>query len=93
VSEELSEQNEARHDWIEQLGAQNRSVSSKWYQQVADLTLFKSPLNAHALLSIKDDLKLTPIYMMEINTIIRKTVGADLSRLPPIMIFPNQVRS
>jgi transposase len=37
VYEELSQQNEARHDWIEQLGAQDRSVSSKWYQRVAGL--------------------------------------------------------
>jgi len=33
---ELSQQNEARHDWIEQLGAQDRRVSSRGYQRMAD---------------------------------------------------------
>src|SRR6266571_4812360 len=37
LDEELTEQNSQRHEWIEQLGAQDRSVSSKWYQRVADL--------------------------------------------------------
>jgi transposase len=35
--EELSQQNEARHDWIEQLGAQDRGVSHGSYQRIADL--------------------------------------------------------
>jgi transposase len=33
---ELSQQNEARHDWIEQLGAQDRRVTSHSYQRMAD---------------------------------------------------------
>ena len=33
---ELSQQNEARHDWIEQLGAQDRTVTTHWYQRMAD---------------------------------------------------------
>ncbi len=33
---ELSQQNEARHDWIEQLGAQDRRVTSRGYQRMAD---------------------------------------------------------
>jgi transposase len=33
---ELSQQNEARHDWIEQLGAQDRRVNSRGYQRMAD---------------------------------------------------------
>jgi len=33
---ELSQQNEDRHDWIEQLGAQDRRVSSRGYQRMAD---------------------------------------------------------
>jgi len=33
---ELSQQNEERHDWIEQLGAQDRRVSSRGYQRMAD---------------------------------------------------------
>ncbi len=32
----LSQQNEARHDWIEQLGAQDRSVKGRSYQRMAD---------------------------------------------------------
>jgi hypothetical protein len=35
--EELSQQNEARHDWIEQVGAQERQHTSRGYQRVADL--------------------------------------------------------
>jgi transposase len=35
--EELSQQNEARHDWIEQLGAQDREQASRGYQRMADL--------------------------------------------------------
>jgi transposase len=34
---ELSQQNEARHDWIEQLGAQDRQVKGRTYQRLADL--------------------------------------------------------
>jgi transposase len=33
---ELSQQNEARHDWIEQLGAQDRQVKGRSYQRMAD---------------------------------------------------------
>ncbi len=33
---ELNQQNEARHDWIEQLGAQDRRVTSRGYQRMAD---------------------------------------------------------
>jgi hypothetical protein len=33
---ELSQQNEARHDWIEQLGAQDRRITSRGYQRIAD---------------------------------------------------------
>ncbi len=33
---ELSQQNEARHDWIEQLGAQDRQHTSRGYQRMAD---------------------------------------------------------
>ncbi len=34
---ELSQQNEERHDWIEQLGAQDRHVKGRSYQRIADL--------------------------------------------------------
>src|SRR5215471_14433327 len=33
---ELSQQNETRHDWIEQLGAQDRQVKGRTYQRLAD---------------------------------------------------------
>jgi transposase len=49
--EELSQQNEARHDWIEQVGAQDRSVSSKWYQRVADLRVSTTDPDASLMLT------------------------------------------
>jgi transposase len=36
LQEELSFQNEERHDWIEQLGAQDRRVKGRSYQRMAD---------------------------------------------------------
>jgi Transposase DDE domain len=36
LCEELSQQNEARHDWIEQVGAQDRQHTSRGYQRLAD---------------------------------------------------------
>ncbi len=35
--EALAQSNEERHDWIEQLGAQDRSATSRGYQRIADL--------------------------------------------------------
>jgi transposase len=35
--EQLAQQNAGRHDWIEELGAQDRRVTSRGYQRVADL--------------------------------------------------------
>jgi len=35
--EELAQRNAARHDWIEQLGAQDRRVTHRSYQRIADL--------------------------------------------------------
>jgi hypothetical protein len=35
--EEFCQQNAQRHDWIEQLGAQNRSMTGRCYQRIADL--------------------------------------------------------
>jgi hypothetical protein len=35
--EELSQHNTERHDWIEEVGAQDRRVSSRGYQRLADL--------------------------------------------------------
>ncbi|HLX59462.1 MAG TPA: transposase [Ktedonobacteraceae bacterium] len=34
--EQLAQRNEARHDWIEQEGAQDRSVKGRTYQRIAD---------------------------------------------------------
>jgi transposase len=36
LQEELSRQNTERHDWIEQLGAQDRNVKGRSYQRMAD---------------------------------------------------------
>jgi hypothetical protein len=49
--EELKPQNEARHDWIEQLGAQDRSVTSKWYQRGADLRVSTTDPDASLMLT------------------------------------------
>ena len=35
--EDLAQRNAARHDWIEQLGAQDRRVTHRSYQRIADL--------------------------------------------------------
>ena len=35
--ETLAQSNQARHDWIEQLGAQNRKMTTRGYQRLADL--------------------------------------------------------
>src|SRR5258708_10084970 len=37
VYEELSQQNAQRHDWIEEVGAQDRRVKGRTYQRIADL--------------------------------------------------------
>ncbi len=44
--EELSQQNEAHHDWIEQLGAQDREQTSRGYQRMADLQVSTTDLDA-----------------------------------------------
>jgi hypothetical protein len=49
--EELTQQNSQRHEWIEQLGAQDRSVSSKWYQRVADLRVSTTDPDASLMLT------------------------------------------
>ena len=48
--EELSQQNEERHDWIEQLGAQNRSVTGRCYQRIADLQVSTTDPDATIML-------------------------------------------
>ncbi len=36
IREDLTQTNKERHDWIEQLGAQDRTVTTHWYQRMAD---------------------------------------------------------
>ncbi len=49
--EELSQQNAARHDWIEQLGAQDRQQTSRGYQRVADLQVSTTDPDATLMLT------------------------------------------
>ncbi len=51
LCEELSQQNAARHDWIEQLGAQNRSVTGRCYQRMADLQVSTTDPDATLMLT------------------------------------------
>jgi len=48
--EALSQSNAARHDWIEQLGAQNRSVTGRCYQRIADLRVSTTDPDATIML-------------------------------------------
>src|ERR1051326_796328 len=49
--EELSQQNEARHDWILELGAQDREQTSRGYQRVADLQVSTTDPDATLMLT------------------------------------------
>ncbi len=49
--EALSQHNEARHDWIEQLGAQDRQQTSRGYQRVADLQVSTTDPDATLMLT------------------------------------------
>src|SRR2546427_5370478 len=49
--EDLSQQNTARHDWIEQLGAQDRKTTSRGYQRVADLQVSTTDPDATLMLT------------------------------------------
>ena len=49
--EELKHQNEARHHWIEEHGAQDRRVTSKWYHRVADLRVSTTDPDASLMLT------------------------------------------
>ncbi len=46
LQEELCRQNTERHDWIEQLGAQDRRVTSRGYQRMADYLVSTTDLDA-----------------------------------------------
>ena len=49
--QELTESNEARHDWLEQWGAQDRSVTGRNYQRVADFQMSTTDPDATIMLS------------------------------------------
>jgi transposase len=49
--EELSQSNKARHEWIEQGGAQDRSVTGRNYQRVADFQMSTTDPDATIMLS------------------------------------------
>ena len=49
--QELAQSNEARHDWLEQWGAQDRSVTGRNYQRVADLQVSTTDPDATIMLS------------------------------------------
>jgi transposase len=49
--EELARRNAERHDWIEQLGAQDRSVTGRCYQRVADLRVSTTDPDASMMLT------------------------------------------
>jgi len=51
VHEDLRQQNEARHDWIEQRGAQDRSVTGRCYQRLADLRVSTTDPDATLMLT------------------------------------------
>jgi len=46
VYEELAQHNTERHDWIEQVGAQDRRVKSRHYQRIADYQISTTDLDA-----------------------------------------------
>jgi Transposase DDE domain len=48
--EALAQENAARHDWIEQGGAQNRSVTGRCYQRIADLRVSTTDPDATIML-------------------------------------------
>src|SRR6266571_1985235 len=47
----LCQHNEERYDWLEHLGAQDRSVSIPWYQRVADLRVSTTDPDASLMLT------------------------------------------
>jgi transposase len=49
--EALAQHNEERYDWLEHLGAQDRSVSIPWYQRVADLRVSTTDPDASLMLT------------------------------------------
>jgi transposase len=48
--EDLSHQNAKRHDWIEHLGAQNRNVTGRCYQRLADVQVSTTDSDATIML-------------------------------------------
>jgi transposase len=54
--EALAQHNETRHDWIEEVGAQDRSVSGRCYQRMADLRVSTTDPDATLMLILTQDL-------------------------------------
>ncbi len=48
IREDLTKTNEQRHDWIEQLGAQDRRITSRGYQRMADYLVSTTRLGCDA---------------------------------------------
>jgi len=48
--EELTQRNAGRHDWIEELGVQDRSVTGRCYQRIADLQVSTTDPDATIML-------------------------------------------
>ena len=53
--EELSQHNAARHDWIEQEGAQDRRVKGRNYQRIADFQVSTTDPDATLMLDAKKE--------------------------------------
>jgi len=51
AQEALAQHNAARHDWIEQLGAQDRRVTGRCYQRMADLRVSTTDADATLMLT------------------------------------------
>lgn len=51
VYQELAQHNEERHDWIEHLGSQDRRVTYRCYQRVADLRVSTTDPDASVMLT------------------------------------------
>jgi len=51
VYEELSQHNAKRHDWIEEVGAQDRRVTGRSYQRIADLQVSTTDPDATLMLT------------------------------------------
>jgi hypothetical protein len=62
--ERLAHENAQRHDWIEEVGAQDRSVSGRCYQRVADLQVSTTDSDATLMLT-KNGVDLGTHYVVD----------------------------